>query len=90
MKGKCEYCDADVIFITDQKGTKLPINKTRVRTYHERKETGDWSYRGMIDEPLLSHISHFVTCPKYSKAAKRMYGGRVDMEQHEIEEELGE
>lgn len=69
----CQNCGAEIIFVIDQDGTKMPINKTRVRIYSD--QTGFYETIGK-GKPLLMHISHFVTCPKYSKAAKRMYGGQ--------------
>ena len=62
----CKACGAPVIWIKDQNGTKLPVNKVRVRAYivTERRSC----YLHLDDnEPRLVHVSHFTTCPGASE-----------------------
>lgn len=74
-EAKCSSCGAAIIWIEDQNGTKIPINKTRVRIYYHGT-TGVWYYKetglgGDGGEPLLYHISHFVTCPSVRQHSKQ-------------------
>lgn len=64
---KCKSCGAAIIWITDQKGTRLLVNKTRVRVY---TTWGHYKEVRHTDEPLLYHISHFLTCPNATKHSK--------------------
>lgn len=75
MSDTCPTCGQKILWVTDQNGTKLPLNKTRVRLYvltSEHEGTAEFE-TGMMGEPKLRHISHFVTCPQ---AASHSRGGR--------------
>ena len=67
MTSKCESCGADIIWITDQDGTRLPVNKTRVRVY---LVTGLYVALDEARKPSLFRISHFVTCPNATSHSK--------------------
>ncbi len=71
----CSSCGAKIIWIKDQNGTRIPVNKTRVRTYFE-VEGGEWCFtpdNSGTGKACLYHISHFLTCPDSSEHSK---GGR--------------
>lgn len=59
----CKSCGAAIRWVMDQNGTRLPLNKTRVRAYEvdgQGKATYAMSEKG---KPMLVHVSHFVSCP---------------------------
>ncbi len=61
----CTLCGAAIIWITDQAGTRLPVNKTRVRAYVLGEGArGAFAELDGSDKAVLFHISHFTTCPK--------------------------
>jgi len=67
---RCKSCDQEVIWIEDQNGTKLLVNKLRVRAYSP-SSPGVFVYWATPDgEPELVYISHFVTCPKATQHSK--------------------
>lgn len=76
MTDKCKSCNQEIIWIEDQDGTRLPVNKTRVRVYHDEGPPGEkavWRYAAedISGRPLLQHISHFLTCPNAAEHSKR-------------------
>lgn len=79
-EGVCESCSAKILFVTDQDGTKHPLNKRRVRVYY--RDGRGWHYKtttellkGKVDQvkfvPDLYHISHYTTCPHPERHSKR-------------------
>ena len=69
-EGTCSSCGAKILFVTDQDGTRLPVNKRRVRVYCSGFDS-KWRFlQDPEDRPLLYHISHFVTCPDASSHSK--------------------
>lgn len=86
----CKNCDAAIIWITDQNGTKLPMNKTRVRVYQSGTidSTGElkWFFCEDKDEPVLFYISHFVTCPCVRADYRR---GSHALQEHAPDEDAG-
>lgn len=61
---RCKGCNAEIIWIKDQCGTKLPVNKTRVRTYWiYGPDEASFAVADGKNKPELVYISHFVTCP---------------------------
>ncbi len=67
MTSKCTSCGGDIVWIKDQDGTRLPVNKTRVRVYE-----GSGLYVALDEarKPSLFRISHFLTCPNATGHSK--------------------
>lgn len=73
---KCESCGAEIVWMKDQDGTTLPVNKVRVRAYwivseglgRFMEEATPDRERTALNSPRrraqLFHVSHFTTCPK--------------------------
>lgn len=71
MTDKCKSCGAEIIWIVDQDGTRLPVNKRRVRVYDQGEGVQPSQFLVWADQsPKLYHISHFVTCPNATKHSK--------------------
>lgn len=71
---RCSSCGAKILWITDQNGTRLPLNKTRVRIYRlSGDEKGEFLTDGVGagESPMLVHTSHFTTCPHASSHSKK-------------------
>lgn len=76
---QCDSCGASIIWIKDQNGTRIPLNKGRVRVYTSDgpQPAERWLYAvGENDHPLdgkprLFHISHFITCPNATHHSKK-------------------
>ena len=71
----CKSCGAPIIWIVDQNGTKVLVNKTRVRVYGY--DEGEWRFAeiaesGRLHHAALVYISHFLTCPQ----ANQFSGGK--------------
>jgi hypothetical protein len=60
----CRACGAAIIWMIDQDGTRLPMNKTRVRSYMITGR-GQGIYAKQADgTPYLVFVSHFLSCPR--------------------------
>ena len=62
----CKACGAPVIWIKDQNGTKLPLNKQQVRAYRQAIDDS-WGFdyawgSGARKKPTLVYIAHSLTC----------------------------
>jgi hypothetical protein len=66
----CEGCGADIIWIKDQKGTRVPLTKRRVRAYMVDGAAHPFYMENSNGEPVLIHVSHFITCPDADKFSK--------------------
>lgn len=69
----CKSCGAEIVWITDQGGKRIPLNKRRVRIYsYDKENKARCGYAIHTDgTPLLTYISHFVTCPNASDHSAR-------------------
>lgn len=71
---KCKSCGAAILWVKDQWGKVLPVNKRRVRAYHmhvpDAKVATCLHHGGKDMKPYLVHISHFLTCPDATKHSK--------------------
>jgi hypothetical protein len=68
----CDSCGAPIIWIEDQNGTIIPLNKTRVRIYNIDADGNGWFVEEITNgKPRLNHISHFLTCPNATHHSKK-------------------
>lgn len=73
----CASCGARIIWIEDQNGTRIPLNRVRARVYDyvDREGYAPVFMQDSHGKPLLYHISHFLTCPNASRHSKQTTGG---------------
>ena len=62
---KCKYCELEIVFLKTKKGKFMPVDYSSLQNVEKRNLSENIP---VIYNTEHGHISHFGTCPNYSRS----------------------